>query len=113
MAGDRHNDGKPRLSYVLEAPDAISGIAEVMHHSTLSGKYARGNWKQGLSWTETADSLLRHLTAFVNGEDIDPDSGKPHVDHISCNALFLGQFHRTHRQFDDRTKVIEHDSAGD
>lgn len=98
--GDRYNKGKSPLSIMMEAKHAIEGCSAILGFG--ANKYSRGNWRKGLKHTEICDSLLRHLTAYLAGEDIDPDSNLPHVDHVLCNALFLSEMTRTHPELDDR-----------
>jgi hypothetical protein len=101
--GIRHNSDKPKISMVLDANEAILGIAQVLMFGEK--KYARGNWLKGLPWTEIIDSLQRHVLAFNAGEDMDPESGLPHVDHIATNALFLSQMFKTQKALDGRTST--------
>ena len=99
----RHNSGKPKVSLVLEASEAIDGLALALEYGVT--KYGRGNYMQGngLKLTEVADSLLRHTKAWLDGENIDPESGLPHVDLMQANTLMLSQLSKT-RDNDDRTK---------
>lgn len=83
----RYNDGKPELSYILEADYAIEGVCDVLAFGAK--KYDRGNYKKGFPKEKLVDSLLRHLTKFLNGEEYDEESGLHHTDHITANALFL------------------------
>lgn len=98
--GLRSNEGKPRFSLI--SPWAMEGLARVLTHGAQ--KYADHNWRKGLSWQETIDSLKRHLAAFERGEELDSESGLPHVDHITCNATFLSEFQKLGRGTDDRWK---------
>ena len=54
-------------------------------------KYGSYNWRENkviLSIYEAA--LERHMMRFHDGEDIDPDSGKPHLAHaIACLGIII------------------------
>lgn len=99
--GDRYNSGKPKLSMLFDAPNALEGAALVLEYGER--KYARGNWLSGLPWTEILDSLLRHAKSFNAGVDLDEDSGLPHTDHMLVNALFLAEMAAVRPDLDDRT----------
>lgn len=49
-------------------------------------KYGRFNWRvAGVRASVYYDAALRHLTAFYEGQDVDPDSGLSHlVKAIAC-----------------------------
>jgi len=99
----RNNSGKPKLSYFLEWPNAIKGFAG--HCERGSVKYSRGNWKKGAQWSELIDCMLRHLTKFQNGQDMDDDptmKGSAEVDAILWNAMTLSEMFYTRKDLDDR-----------
>lgn len=53
-------------------------------------KYQPNNWKFVKNAKERYESALyRHLTSWSSGEKTDPESGKSHLAHVICNALFL------------------------
>lgn len=64
------------------------------------------NWRKGLSVTECSESLMRHLLAFMEGEDNDPESGLSHLGHIQCNAMFLQYARDNMPELDDRFKEV-------
>jgi hypothetical protein len=54
-------------------------------------KYGRMNWRvAGVRASIYYDAALRHLFAWFEGEDFDPDSGLPHLAHaIACLAIIV------------------------
>lgn len=53
-------------------------------------KYGAYNWrKTGACATTYVSAIMRHLNAWRDGEDLDPESGISHIAHIatSCNIL--------------------------
>ena len=81
---DRYNNGKTQWGLVDFK--SIKPMVDVLEFGAL--KYSPNNWKKGLDTTEICESIMRHLTALMDGEDNDPESGLPHMGHIQCNTMF-------------------------
>lgn len=101
MLGKRYNEGKTKWSYVPFT--ALEPMVRVLMFG--AEKYGAFNWKKGLKYTEISESLMRHLFAFLEGEDDDQESKLSHVGHILCNAMFLSYMFLFRKDMDDR--VIE------
>jgi len=97
----RYDQNKPQMD--LLSPIAMFGLAQVMTHGLK--KYPGSQWKKGMAWSKVTASLLRHLFKFMAGEDIDPESLCPHIDHVAANAMFLQEYFRKHKDLDDRMKT--------
>ena len=54
-------------------------------------KYGRGNWREaGVRASIYKDALERHVSAWFEGEEKDPDSGLPHLAHaLACLAIIV------------------------
>jgi hypothetical protein len=98
--GTKHDSGKPPMS--LLDTKWLTGVAEVLGFGAK--KYAAHNWRKGISYSRLSDAAMRHLTAFNAGEDIDPESGLPHLHHASCCLMFLSNMAATRPDLDDRWK---------
>lgn len=94
----RFNAGKP--DYSLIPISTLADEARVWEYGAK--KYSRNNWKKGQKWSVPMASLLRHLAAWQDGEDIDSESGLPHLAHIACNVRMLTLFSQTYPEGDDR-----------
>ncbi|MFW6370976.1 MAG: dATP/dGTP diphosphohydrolase domain-containing protein [Bacteroidota bacterium] len=86
----RYNEGKPKWSLVHF--QSLIPMVRVLEFG--AAKYAPENWKKGLDKKQILESMMRHLTAVMDGEETDPESGISHMGHIQCNAMFYNYFNK-------------------
>ena len=96
--GVKHDGGKTRMD--LLPPEALREIADVL--ALGAQKYDAHNWRKGFAYSRLIAAALRHLFAWVGGENKDPESGKSHLAHAACCLMFLITFEQTHTGTDDR-----------
>ncbi len=66
-------------------------------------KYARGNFKiTGFKYTRSLAAALRHIFAYLSGEDNDPESGLSHLGHAICSIEHCIYDSKHHPENDDR-----------
>lgn len=70
-------------------------------------KYDDHNWRKGMPWSSLFDALNRHLWQFWNGEDVDEETGTPHIVAVMWHAAGLAEYMLTHPDFDDRPPRVE------
>ena len=97
-AGSKFDGDKNRLELVDAL--AIEGIGKVLTFGAK--KYAADNWRGGIQYTRLIGAIKRHLSAIERGEDIDIESGLPHIDHLGCEWMFMSHFMKTRLDLDDR-----------
>lgn len=85
VQGVKHDGGKARMS--LLPNDPLVMIAEVLGFG--ADKYAAHNWRKGFDQSRLLDAALRHIFAYSDGEDLDPESGLSHIAHAGCCLVFL------------------------
>ncbi len=94
------DSNKPRVD-LIDA-EWLEGIGYVLKFG--ADKYADHNWRRGFKFSRLIAACFRHLLAIMRGEDVDPESGLPHVHHLSCSVMFLA-WHLKHKpELDDRWK---------
>jgi hypothetical protein len=78
---------KPSMSVV--PPAALLHLMAAMRNG--AGKYGPFNWRgQAVSSTVYYDAAMRHLMAWLDGEDVAVDSGVHHLGHVmACCAIIL------------------------
>ena len=99
--GKKHDKSKVRME-LLSGP-ALVGLSHVLTFGAQ--KYAVHNWRKGFDWSRLLGAAMRHLIAFQSGEDIDPESGLPHIDHLACCVMFLSEHQKVKLGTDDRHTV--------
>jgi hypothetical protein len=66
-------------------------------------KYGRANWRHaGVRATIYADAIRRHLDAWLEGEEVDPDDGVPHLWAILAGTAILIDAKAAAKLTDDR-----------
>ena len=100
--GVKHDTGKVDLTYM--SMEWITLHCRVRMFGAK--KYSRNNWMLGFLILRSLAAALRHIFAFMWGEDNDPESGICHLGHAS-NCLEHAYHDFLYRkQNDDRTKSL-------
>jgi len=85
--GGRKFDGG-KLQYGLLPPLALRATVEILTFG--AEKYEPDNWKHVPdSKRRYFDAMQRHLWAWKEGEQNDPESHKHHLAHAMCCLMFL------------------------
>jgi len=101
MSGLKYDSGKPRLD-LLDA-EALEDLARVLAFG--AEKYAAHNWRNGISYGRLIAAALRHLFAFLRGQECDEESGLPHLSHAMCCLMFLSWMAKHRPDMDDRWRA--------
>lgn len=86
--------------------DVLTELAE--HYGKGALKYPddpethEANWMKGYDWSLNVDALMRHLAAFLLGEDTDEETGSSHLMAVAWHAIALRWFQLHGRGTDDR-----------
>lgn len=84
----------------LLPPLALQDIAKVFTFG--AAKYSAWNWSKGMDQSRLFGALQRHLNAWQRGEELDPESGEPHLSHAGCCMLMLMETAKLRKDLDDR-----------
>jgi len=91
--------GTKKFSMSTVSGPVLSELALAMHEGAL--KYGRHNYREiGVRGSVYYDALLRHMMAWWEGEDIDPESGVHHVVK-AMGCLHVMRDSMIHQKFTD------------
>ena len=96
--GARFNDGKP--DYSLLPLCTLEDEIRVWMYGAQ--KYKAFNWAKGMPWSVPFSCMMRHIAAWQRGEQLDAESGLPHLAHAMCNLRMLTLYASTYPEGDDR-----------
>lgn len=66
----------------------LEEVVKVLEFGSV--KHGAWSWRdRPTSYAERFGSVMRHLLKWWRGQDIDPQSGLPHLAHAACQLLFL------------------------
>jgi hypothetical protein len=98
------DDGKPPLAVLPVA--GIRAVANVQAYGNSKYK-SYDDWRKGMEARRITSCAIRHIFAYLDGEDIDPESGQRHIAHAATRLLFLLQNEEDGVLIDDRFKRPE------
>ena len=96
--GVKFDTGKRRVDLV--PTEAINALADILTAGAV--KYGEHNWRHGMDWSRVYGAAQRHMLAFWGGDDIDEESGMPHLWHALTNIAFLVSYQALSVGRDDR-----------
>ena len=101
-AGQGIKNDTNKLQWHLLPLECFRGVVRVLEFGAK--KYAMWNWTKGMPYSQTYNAAIRHLDAYMSGEELDPETGLCHLDHAQCCLMFLKYHSENHPHLDDRFK---------
>lgn len=105
--GIKHDGDKPRMD-LLDAY-ALDELSKVLTFGAK--KYAPENWRKGIKKSRLIAAMLRHVFAYMGGQDTDEETGLSHIAHAMCCCMFLLWTAKFLPQMDDRFKLLQNSTT--
>ncbi|MBV6514176.1 MAG: hypothetical protein FMNOHCHN_03766 [Ignavibacteriaceae bacterium] len=98
----KHDSGKPDLALIPK--EAL--IHEAYAYMDGLKKYGRYEYRQngGLEYSRLTSAVMRHILAWLHGEEYAPDSGVHHLGHARAGLGMLLDYLENGIGIDDRRK---------
>ena len=96
---DRLGKAKPSMHFV----PMIARLQEAIVMALGAKKYGAYNWRTApVIATVYSDAIERHLAQWMDGEDVDEESGVSHLAHVRACCAILIDAQATGNLLDDR-----------
>lgn len=96
-----YDDGKLPLAWIPW--DAVRAMNEVQQYGHIKYKDFN-NYRKGMEVSRNLSCALRHISEYIDGVDLDHESGKNHLAHAMCRIAFVLQNLHDKTAIDDRYK---------
>lgn len=114
--GYKKDQGKVQWTLLADMGIALCQVARVLMFGAK--KYSRHGWylqagatPEKANWTRNVDAAMRHVygdenqEGWLNGQDVDDESGINHLAHTICDLLFVLTYQLKGLGVDDRRKA--------
>lgn len=83
---DLYKQDEDKLKLTLVDPEFLEEFTKVLMYG--ANKYSENSWKYIINSKErTLNSILRHLLEIRKGDEIDNESGFPHIAHAATQCM--------------------------
>ena len=96
--GLKYDQDKPPMSLIPYR----ANLEEAKVLAFGAKKYSAWNWSEGILWSRVLSAAMRHLGAYADGQNLDPETGLRHLAHARCCLGFLRDYEVLHPELDDR-----------
>lgn len=93
--------GQKDVAFDLLPWGALAEVAKLYRYGADKYKQAH-NWRLGYKWSLSFAAMMRHATAFWEGEELDPESKHPHLTSVVFHALAMITYGKENLGTDDR-----------
>ena len=91
---------------------ALEAVSRVLQHG--ADKYGLWNWRsEPIDAMTYSHAMMRHLQAWKEGEDIDPDSGESHLAHIMASCAIAMDAAKVGTFVDNRPTISREEDDSD
>ena len=94
------------ISNLFKKHSPTCGVQSLIIREGEVEQYGAFNWRRtGVCASTYVNAIMRHLNAWRDGEDLDPESGFSHLAHIACSCNILMDAAKVGKLQDDRNKL--------
>lgn len=101
--GNKFDTGKPMVRFLSREFIELAALAQTYG----AKKYGSWNYQKGIESTAYYDAFMRHMIAWMSGEDNDIESGLSHLGHAAANLNMLIWTLANKPEMDDRPHLVK------